>query len=153
MADEAGDMNGPDGPLGETDGEIEEGMRERAALRESLAARDMPTDAQLYDVREATLWENRYLPVGSVVVFVHFDRETGLGYGEVALLIVESECNNEGFLLATRVVGAEDGGHRAGLHKEQRKGNIMVHVCMQTWGPFTSSVSIGSHAASSRLYG
>lgn len=114
----------------ENEEEIRRQLEERDALRRQLDSRPMPDSMQAYDVRESALWEKRYLPVGSIIVFDQRDEETGTQYGDVALMITDTDTNKDGFMLRTKLVGAVDPGQRARLQKVQRSGPIKVHICM-----------------------
>eukprot|EP00435_Cladocopium_sp_Y103_P045810 s872_g13.t1 len=115
----------PTPPSGALDMEEPERLDE---IRESLRKSPKPTVAQVYDLSESEFWRQRYIPVGSVIVFsAGFIEESQAG--DCALLVKDVEDTREGMWLTVKCLGAEVKEFQNQFVKHFKKGKVKVHLC------------------------
>lgn len=106
---------------------------EREILREQLEARPKPTTPITYDVREAALWEHRYIPPGSVLVY-DFWTEAGDSLGEVAIFVDKVEQRDNGIWLDVRFLGCLSGQVKGQLQRYFKGDGKLCHLCYMQEG-------------------
>eukprot|EP00438_Fugacium_kawagutii_P004458 Skav232381 [mRNA] locus=scaffold1077:200978:203391:- [translate_table: standard] len=142
-------LGGSDGPLdglglSEEDIAVMEEEERQAEKREFLRRlqaerekRPPPSGPIAYSVEEAAFWEQRYIPLGSVLSYASVQPD-GTIDGEVAVLVQQIEHDSEGVSIQVSFVGCELVSARARLQKFFRGGKKRVHICYLTGGVCTA---------------
>ena len=124
-------MDPPRGLPEAEDTRLEVGSPERLAkVRESVDNRPLPTEETHYALEEPFFWNTRYLPMGSVMVYVE-EGSKPEDKNEVALRVEEVLFEAEGAWVKVKFLGCVLESRRRALQAFFRKGAKEVHLCVR----------------------
>ena len=108
--------------------DIREEEERIAGIRSALAAQPKPDTPQEYDVSEAALWTHRHLPVGSVISYISPESVLDPA-GTIAVLVLASKSEKEGFWLEVKPVGCSNASFKSKLGAYFRGQRKVHHIC------------------------
>lgn len=99
-----------------------------AEIAAALDERPVPTTPIEYNVEEATLWQKRYIPPGSVLRFQSpYSPEMEPPY--VAVMVVGAESREDGIWVKVKVVGASTPAEKKEADRYFKNLRREVHIC------------------------